>query len=113
MASARAAPLKKSATRAVPAAFAAAPPRPTAARHMMSWVKFRTSPPRLVKMLQSATPKAVIPVRECRSESTPTGSAAMEKTSTYAAPSHPRCESVRWRSRLIGSKSAKMTLRSM
>ena len=82
MARARAGPVKKSATSAVPAALAAAPPSPTAARQTTSWVKLRTRPPRLVNTLQSVTPNAVMPARDRRSESTPTGRAAIEKTRT-------------------------------
>ena len=61
---------------------------------------------------QTATPPAMTVFRLRRSLSTPSGSAAIEKTRMYADPSQPSWVSVSMRSRLIGSNNAKITLRS-
>ena len=80
---------------------------------MNSCQKFLTRPLRKVNALHTVTPAAMTTRRDRRSLMTPNGSAASEKTRMYAEPSQPSCASVSARSRLIGSNSAKMTLRSM
>jgi hypothetical protein len=71
-----------------------------------SWPKLLTRPLKKVNALQTVTPPAMTARRDRRSLSTPNGSAASEKTKMYAEPSQPSCESLRARSRLIGSNSA-------
>ena len=75
--------------------------------------KERTVAPSAVHTLHSPTPNAMTALRDFRSPNTPSGRAASDNTMTYADPTQPSCWSERISSRLIGSNSAKTTLRSV
>jgi hypothetical protein len=90
-----------------------ASPTPTRARQAKSCQNRFTRPPAAVARLHSITPTVMTPRRERRSPMTPSGRAMIESTMMYAEPIQPSCASVSWSSCLIGSNSAKTTLRSV
>ena len=83
-----------------------ASPKPTSARHVKSCQKWLTKPPSAVAALHTLTPQVITLRRDFRSPMTPSGSAASDSTMMYAEPSQPSCASVRFSSRLTGSKTA-------
>src|ERR1051325_8630134 len=93
-------------------AAAGAPPSPPSPREKGRPPNPSTRPEREVATLQSRIPPATTTRREPRSPTTPAGGGASEKPSPYAEPSQPRRPSEKPRSRLTGSKSAKIAFRS-